>query len=163
MGQQQLLLLVLGIVIVGIAVVAGIQLFDRNKSESQADAAHGRSVELAAEVAIWKRKPFIYGGGNTASGIDGVTVEKLGYAVTGDIDGYPATGDSTPWLYAIRDTNTASPFVDVAYYEGTELMLEVKLYIYGPEQECWKPQTGRLQNGTMVWGDAPTAPAGCRW
>ena len=38
MGQQQLLLLVLGIVIVGLAVVVGIQAFSENQRKANADA-----------------------------------------------------------------------------------------------------------------------------
>ena len=38
MGQQQLLLIVLGVIIVGIAVVVGINLFNANATNANRDA-----------------------------------------------------------------------------------------------------------------------------
>ena len=48
MGQQQLLLLVLGIVIVGLAVVVGIQAFSENQKKSNADALVNDAIRIAS-------------------------------------------------------------------------------------------------------------------
>lgn len=47
MVQQQLLLLVLGIVIVGLAVVVGIQAFDDSAAQAEADALTMDAMQIA--------------------------------------------------------------------------------------------------------------------
>lgn len=48
MGQQQLLLIVLGVIIVGIAIVVGINLFNANAEESAKDTMASEGTNLAA-------------------------------------------------------------------------------------------------------------------
>ena len=64
MGQQQLLLLVLGIVIVGLAVVVGIQAFGENQKKANADAMVNDGVRIASDAQAWALKPTAFGGGN---------------------------------------------------------------------------------------------------
>lgn len=70
MGQQQLLLLVLGIVIVGIAVVAGIQAFSEGKTKADRDAAQSDAMRIISDVQAWKLKPAAFGGGANATAAD---------------------------------------------------------------------------------------------
>lgn len=78
MGQQQLLLLVLGIVIVGLAVVVGIQAFSENMKKANSDALVNDAVRIASDIQAWKLKPAAFGGG--ASGdLKDVTFDNLGY------------------------------------------------------------------------------------
>ena len=67
MGQQQLLLLVLGIVIVGIAVVAGIQAFSEGKTKAQSDAAVSDATRIISDLQAWYLKPMAFGGGGEDS------------------------------------------------------------------------------------------------
>ena len=62
MGQQQLLLLVLGIVIVGLAVVVGINAFSENRTKSNADALVTDGLRIASDVQAWALKPGQFGG-----------------------------------------------------------------------------------------------------
>ena len=78
MGQQQLLLLVLGIVIVGIAVVAGIQAFSEGKEKADRDAIVSDAMRVISDVQAWKLKPSAFGGGADATGFEGVSFAKLG-------------------------------------------------------------------------------------
>ena len=80
MGQQQLLLLVLGIVIVGLAVVVGIQAFGENQKKANSDAMTNDVIRIASDAQAWNLKPTAFGGGNGS--FVGVTLEKLGYTVT---------------------------------------------------------------------------------
>jgi len=69
MGQQQLLLIVLGVIIVGIAVVVGINLFTANSSESNRNGVTADLVNLASLAQQHYRKPTSLGGGaNTFTG-----------------------------------------------------------------------------------------------
>lgn len=86
MGQQQLLLLVLGIVIVGLAVVVGIQAFSENQAKANADALVNDGVRIASDVQAWKLKPAAFGGGAAVTGFTGLDFEALGYQVNADGD-----------------------------------------------------------------------------
>ena len=79
MGQQQLLLLVLGIVVVGLAVVVGIQAFGENQKKSNSDAITNDVIRLASDAQAWALKPQAFGGGNGV--FTGVTLEKLSYTL----------------------------------------------------------------------------------
>ena len=66
MGQQQLLLLVLGIIIVGIAVAVGIRMFNSAAVDANRDAVTMDLVNLAAKAQQYYKKPpsMAGGGGN---------------------------------------------------------------------------------------------------
>lgn len=86
MGQQQLLLLVLGIVIVGLAVVVGIQAFGENQKKANADALVNDAIRIASDAQAWKLKPAAFGGGGNLTDpadFTGLEFEQLGYSVDG--------------------------------------------------------------------------------
>ena len=80
MGQQQLLLLVLAIVIVGIAMVAGINSFMEGRNKANRNAAATDAMRVASAVQEWKSRPTPNGGGKDASGFTGVTFPAIGIA-----------------------------------------------------------------------------------
>lgn len=63
MGQQQLLLIVLGVIIVGIAVVVGINVFTASSSQANRDAVISDLTNLASLAQQYYRKPIALGGG----------------------------------------------------------------------------------------------------
>ena len=63
MGQQQLLLIILGVIIVGIAVAVGITMFQDNAVSANKDAVTNDLVNLAAKAQQHYRKPVALGGG----------------------------------------------------------------------------------------------------
>ena len=68
MGQQQLLLIVLGVIIVGIAVVVGINLFNANAEESTKDTIVSEGTNIGALAQQFYKKPkALSGGGNSFS------------------------------------------------------------------------------------------------
>ncbi|MEM0961017.1 MAG: hypothetical protein AAGK21_00590 [Bacteroidota bacterium] len=83
MGQQQLLLLVLGIVIVGISVVVALQVFERSEKVQNADALVNTAVRLAADVQAWSLKAPVMGGGGGV--FTGASFAAMGYP-DGDYD-----------------------------------------------------------------------------
>lgn len=84
MGQQQLLLLVLGMVIVGIAVVAGIQAFSEGKQKAERDAAISDAMRLISDIQAWKLKPSAFGGGANIQGFTGVSLKAIGLDPSND-------------------------------------------------------------------------------
>jgi len=66
MGQQQLLLIVLGVIIVGIAVVVGINVFTASSVTSNKDAVSSDLLNLGSLAQQYYRKPVAMGGGGTS-------------------------------------------------------------------------------------------------
>ncbi|MBN1300116.1 MAG: hypothetical protein JW995_02785 [Melioribacteraceae bacterium] len=116
MGQQQLLLIVLGVIIVGIAVVVGINVFTAQSEESAKDAIVSDCTTLGAMAQQYYRKPSAMGGGDnsftgwtipanldtTANGTYAITA-NTGTTVT--ITGTPLTGSGYSWTV----TTTVTP------------------------------------------------------
>jgi len=63
MGQQQLLLIILGVIVVGIAVAVGITMFQDNAVSANRDAVTNDLVNLAARAQQYYRRPTALGGG----------------------------------------------------------------------------------------------------
>lgn len=89
MGQQQLILLVLGIVIVGLAVMIGIQAFNENSKKANLDNLVVDAIDIATTAQVWMLKPRIYGGGDnscaTACDWSSATFTKLGLSAPSDV------------------------------------------------------------------------------
>lgn len=63
MGQQQLLLIVLGIIVIGIAVIVGITLFRQSAIDHMRDLITNENANLAIEAVKYYKKPTLFGGG----------------------------------------------------------------------------------------------------
>ncbi len=63
MGQQQLLLIILGVIIVGIAIAVGLSLFSAQSVQSNRDAIINDLNNLAAQAYQFKVRPSSMGGG----------------------------------------------------------------------------------------------------
>jgi hypothetical protein len=64
MGQQQLLLIILGVIIVGIAIAVGLSLFSAQSVQANKDAMINDINNLAAYCYQFKIRPTSMGGGN---------------------------------------------------------------------------------------------------
>ena len=74
MGQQQLLLIILGVIIVGIAIAVGIAQFGAHSIASNKDGVSASLVNVAANAYQYKIRPTTLGGGGGA---------YTGYAIPG--------------------------------------------------------------------------------
>jgi hypothetical protein len=81
MGQQQLLLIILGVIVVGIAVVVGITMFQDNAISANRDAVTNDLVNLGARAQQYYRRPTSLGGGSNS--FTGCTMDKLAGPVGG--------------------------------------------------------------------------------
>jgi hypothetical protein len=63
MGQQQLLLIVLGVLIVGIAVLLGIFIFRQNSIDQKRDLLINEGITVANNAREYFHKPVNYSGG----------------------------------------------------------------------------------------------------
>ncbi len=64
MGQQQLLLLVIGVVLVGLAVMAAFPILDKSFRQDEADALLDRALAITGYAIQWKVTSDPYSGGN---------------------------------------------------------------------------------------------------
>ena len=64
MGQQQLLLIILGVIIVGVAIAVGITMFSGQSIASNRDAIFMDLSTLGSDGYQWKIRPTMMGGGN---------------------------------------------------------------------------------------------------
>jgi hypothetical protein len=106
MGQQQLLLIILGVIIVGIAIAVGISMFSSSSVQSNKDAIVNDLNNLAADAYQYKIRPTTMGGGGGNYG--GYTVRAVlasnangtytpTTAVAAGAQSFSLTGNSAPY------------------------------------------------------------------
>lgn len=105
MGQQQLLLIVLGVIIVGIAVVVGINVFTAQSEESSKDAIVSDCTNLGAMAQQYFRKPTAMGGGGNSF---------TGWEIPSNLD-TTANGTYTAVVTANSVTITGDPLASTGY------------------------------------------------
>ena len=66
MGQQQLLLIILGVIIVGIAIAVGISQFGAHSTQANKDGVTSSLVNISANAYQFKIRPTTMGGGGGA-------------------------------------------------------------------------------------------------
>ena len=124
MGQQQLLLLVLGIVIVGLAVVVGIQAFSENQKKANADALVNDAIRIASDAQAWMLKPTAFGGGGnscaTTCDWTGADFAQLGYAT-----GSGGTYSNLNGEFTISASGATITIVGTSTANGNEVTVDV--------------------------------------
>ena len=139
MGQQQLLLLVLGIVIVGLAVVVGIQAFGENQKKANSDALVNDGVRIASDIQAWALKPGAFGGGandfHQGTGTTPVALTMLGYDTADVTDCAAGQYENLHGCFtiAVADANTVTitgnSIPDSDNYKMVFLSFFVRLYL----------------------------------
>ena len=66
MGQQQLLLIILGVIIVGIAIAVGLSLFSANAVQANKDAITNDLNNICANAYQYRIRTTSMGGGNNS-------------------------------------------------------------------------------------------------
>ncbi len=113
MGQQQLLLLVLGIVLVGLAVMVGIQAFGENKKKTNLDLMTQDAVRLATAVQAWKLRPNAGGGGASDNTFDRATFGQLSFS-TQSGSGRNATYHTPNGTFRLKPFQVTGPIAALA-------------------------------------------------
>ena len=113
MGQQQLLLIILGVIIVGIAIAVGLSLFSAQSIQANKDAIINDLNNIAAHAYQFKIRPSSMGGGQGSySGYSipskMATNENASYSVSGAT----ATAVTIVATSSANTTNTVTAVVD---------------------------------------------------
>ncbi len=107
MGQQQLLLIVLSVIIVGIAVVVGINMFSSQSYASNADAVTNDLLHFGSVAQQSYLKPEALGGlGQNFTNLDSLAV--LGLNTTNSNGSYTLLGTATSDSLTIQGTGNYS-------------------------------------------------------
>jgi hypothetical protein len=111
MGQQQLLLIVLGVILVGVAVVLGIQYFGVGAEEGAKDELVAHTLTVGANAQQWFKKPIAMGGGgNTFVGFGAHFTTDLTKLQTSTNGSYATSGEGTTQI-----TVTGTPNANLGY------------------------------------------------
>ena len=105
MGQQQLLLIILGVIIVGIAVAVGITMFQDNAVDQNRSAVIADLTTLAAKAQQYYAKPITLGGGGNS--FVGLTADAPGLALLAST----AFTTNANGAYTIKTAGTATAVV----------------------------------------------------
>ena len=116
MGQQQLLLLVLSTVIVGLATVAGIQAFSEGQTQAAQDALTQRGISIGQDISAALNKPDQLGGISQTSSKEQIAA-AAGLDADASGEGIPAEGAGNEADCDITETNTITI---VCAEEGSE-------------------------------------------
>ncbi|MCH7782132.1 hypothetical protein IID62_03615 [candidate division KSB1 bacterium] len=93
MGQQQLLLIVLGVIVVGIAVAIGINIFSESAAQANFDAVMSDMLRIASNAQQWYMKPTsLGGGGRTFSSVSLTNINTSGSNANGSYSFSNITG-----------------------------------------------------------------------
>lgn len=120
MGQQQLLLIVLGVIIVGIAVVVGIQMFGSSAASANFDAVMSDLNTFGANAQSWYKKPTNMGGGGRS--FSSVTEAAIGIR-DNDNGTYQITGTPAAGSFVIQGDG-----VEDGDGDGTNVQIQMTVY-----------------------------------
>ena len=105
MGHQQLLLVILGVVLIGIAIAVGLSLFSDNAVSTNRDAISDDLISLAGRAQQYYRRPLSMGGGG--SSFIGLTADAAGLQKLTSLPG----GKDGNGTYSIVVAGTANQVV----------------------------------------------------
>ena len=168
MGQQQLLLLVLGVVLVAIAVVIGIDAFAENKRKAAQDQAINEVARLGTLMIAWKSTPRALGGGQGGNTWSRMRLHHLG------LDSNQRHGNQYDIKFGLEDmtnsSNTRAPYITALHRDAN---IEAAAFIYGNKPQCIATRLAIFHDPERIgWGprtyipqhSVPNPdPANCTW
>ncbi len=122
MGTQQILYIVLGVIIVGIAIVVGtIPSFIEGMNSANRDAITQDCMKLAAGAQGYYRRPRLFnGGGNTFEDID---IQQCGMDMNGSGEGENDNGTYTV-------DGSAGDYCEIIGYSKAKVGATVTVTVY---------------------------------
>lgn len=135
MGQQQLLLIVLGVIIVGIAVVVGINLFNSSSKDAGRDQVISQLTNLASKAQQYYKKPNSLGGGEN---------KFAGFKI-GTTDASSSIGN-----FDVSTGSTAPSTLTAVTYGSTVADQDTVVYLVGSGTDKGNDDTNPVKAYTMV-------------
>ena len=82
MGTQQILLIVLGVIIVGITVTIALTVFGTGAEQANKDALTQDCLKLVSSAQAFFKKPRLLGGGSNS--FDGISIRDCGMEINAE-------------------------------------------------------------------------------
>jgi len=126
MGQQQLLLIVLSTIIVGISIAVGINMVTSSSGQANFDAVMQDLITVGERAREWYRKPALMGGGG------GSFADITNTTAMTDLLGWPGTNENGTYTVSTAGSGTSVQFQGVGVedgdQDGTNLTIQVTAY-----------------------------------
>jgi Tfp pilus assembly protein PilE len=136
MGQQQLLLIILGVIVVGIAVAVGITMFSDSAISANRDALTNDLVNLASRAQQFYRRPVSLGGGGNSFNL-----------ITADVAGLrrltnKATNANGTYSVVAAGSGTGTAATVELLGVGTEIngsaLVSVRVKVWADRDSVWQ-------------------------
>ena len=135
MGQQQLLLIILGVIVVGIAVAVGITMFSDSAITSNRDGLTNDLVNLASRAQQFYRRPTSLGGGGNSFTL--LTADAAGMS---RLTNKPSNENGT-YTIALAGTGSGTAATLEILGVGTELLngqpVSVRVKVWPDRDSVW--------------------------
>ena len=135
MGQQQLMLIILSVIVVGIAVALGITMFSDSSISSNRDGITNDLAALASRAHQYYRRPSYFGGGgNSFAGLtaDAAGLAKLTNKPTNDNGTYSVVSAGTG---TGQTANVEILGVGTIQFAGS--LVSVRVRVYPDRDSVW--------------------------
>lgn len=134
MGQQQLLLIVLGVIIVGIAIAVGVNQFKSSAVDSNRQAVISDLLNLGAKAQRYYRTPTsLGGGGQDFNGFSLNTLDQSNsngtYRLLTSVTGITADAAAATGATSISSSATTIYIVGWGTETGNDATNPVKTYV----------------------------------
>ena len=135
MGQQQLLLIILGVIVLGIAVAVGITMFWDSSVSANRDGLTNDLSSLASRAQQYYRRPSYLGGGGNSFG--GLSADAAGI---GKLTNKPNNGNGT---YTIASPGTGTgptanvEILGVGNIEFGGSLVSARVRVYPDRDSVW--------------------------
>lgn len=145
MGQQQLLLIALSVIIVGAAVAVGVNMFQEGSEQAQVDPFYQTGSMVATNFAKALKAPSSMGGlGGDVANL------PSGDEARSNLLGVPMAADQTDGLYI----SGLTALDDVSYDidgDGTNETIDAMEISFTHVASQYTATCGVLENGDVVW------------
>ncbi len=114
MGQTQILLIVLAVIVIGISVAAGITMFNQSAVTANRDAVVGDCQSILSSAQQYYKKPVDMGGG--ARAFTGLTLAKLNWPASNVNGSYALTVNNANQITAAATGVESGVSCSMIYY-----------------------------------------------
>lgn len=135
MGQQQLLLVILVTIIVGIATVVAINTFGSAADSANLDAVRQDVASIAASAQGYYMKPEMMDGGGRS--FDDITFDKIAFAAS-EITNSGMTAENDNGTYTLTSNDT---YLDVTAVPASDPDAELTAEVH-PDSLAWQDIDG---------------------
>jgi Tfp pilus assembly protein PilE len=135
MGQQQLLLIILGVIVVGIAVAVGITMFSDSAISANRDALTNDLVNLASRAQQFYRRPTSLGGGGNSFSLLTATTAGMKFLTNN------ASNANGSYSILVAGTGTGTAATVTLQGIGTEVLngspVQVQVKVWPDRDSVW--------------------------